>query len=120
MRAPCIRRLSTLNSHLGTGTTVAVAPAASRDPVSGEPGMEITAVKCYPTWQGSRNICLVKVECAGGLHGWGEAGLSGRELAVAGAVDHFAQFLVGKDGMRIGALWQEMYRSQYFEGELTF
>ena len=65
--------------------------------------MTITAIKCYPTWQGHRNICLVKVEC-GELHGWGEAGLSGRELAVAGAVDHYSQFLVGQDGMRIGAL----------------
>ena len=80
--------------------------------------MTITAIKCYPTWQGHRNICLVKVEC-GELHGWGEAGLSGRELAVAGAVDHYSQFLVGQDGMRIGALWQEMYRSQYFEGGRT-
>ena len=26
------------------------------------------------------------------------------------------EFLVGRDPMRIGALWQEMYRSQYFEG----
>lgn len=59
---------------------------------------------------------LVKVECEGGLYGWGEAGLSGRELAVSGAVDHYKQFLIGQDGMRIGALWQEMYRSQYFEG----
>eukprot|EP01052_Picozoa_sp_SAG31_P083532 SAG31_NODE_43702_length_266_cov_0.610778_1_plen_24_part_01 len=24
--------------------------------------MQITAIKCYPTWQGHRNICLVKVE----------------------------------------------------------
>ena len=27
-----------------------------------------------------------------------------------------AEFLVGRDPMQIGALWQEMYRSQYFEG----
>ena len=51
---------------------------------------------------------LVKVECEGGVFGWGEAGLSGRELAVQGAVDHYKQFLIGQDGMRIGALWQEM------------
>ena len=38
---------------------------------------------------------------------------------MAGAVDHYSQFLVGQDGMRIGALWQEMYRSQYFEGGRT-
>ena len=35
---------------------------------------------------------------------------------MAGAVDHYRQFLVGSDARRIGALWQEMYRSQYFEG----
>jgi|EP01044_Picomonas_judraskeda_P000341 hypothetical protein len=78
--------------------------------------MTITDIIPYPTWQGHRNIMLVKVECEGGLYGWGEAGLSGRELAVSGAVDHYKQFLIGQDGMRISALWQEMYRSQYFEG----
>jgi galactonate dehydratase len=74
-------------------------------------GMTITDIKAYPTWQGARNIMLVKVECEHGLFGWGEAGLSGRELAVAGAVDHYKQFLIGQDGMRIGALWQEMCKS---------
>lgn len=80
----------------------------------------ITDTACRsPTFQGSRNLCLVKVECGPDLYGWGEAGLSGRELAVKGVVEHYAQFLVGQDGMRIGALWQEMYRSQYFEGGRT-
>ena len=74
--------------------------------------MPITAVKCYPSFQGSRNICLVKVECGHGIYGWGEAGLSGRELAVKGAIEHFEQFLIGRDGMRIAALWQEMVRSR--------
>ncbi|NKB71416.1 MAG: mandelate racemase/muconate lactonizing enzyme family protein [Candidatus Latescibacteria bacterium] len=78
--------------------------------------MKITAVKAFPTWVGSRNQLLVKVETDEGLYGWGEAGVSSRELAVAGAVDHYGQFLIGRDPMRRGALWQEMYRSQYFEG----
>lgn len=78
--------------------------------------MKITDVKCYPVWVGHRNQCLVKVETDEGLYGWGESGLSGRELAVAGAVKHYREFLIGRDPMRIGALWQEMYRSQYFEG----
>jgi len=58
----------------------------------------------------------VKVETDSGIYGWGESGLSGRELAVDGAVKHYANFLVGRDPMKIGAAWQEMYRSQYFEG----
>jgi galactonate dehydratase len=33
-----------------------------------------------------------------------------------GAIDHYREFLIGRDPTRIGALWQEMYRSQYFEG----
>jgi galactonate dehydratase len=42
--------------------------------------------------------------------------MSYRELAVAGAVKHYREWLIGRDPMQRGALWQEMYRSQYFEG----
>lgn len=78
--------------------------------------MRIMAIRPFPVRVGLRNQMLVKVETDEGLYGWGESGLSGREKAVAGAVEHFAEFLRGRDPMRIGALWQEMYRSQYFEG----
>jgi galactonate dehydratase len=78
--------------------------------------MKISDVKTYPIWVGSRNQFIVKVETDDGFWGWGEAGLSGRELAVMGAVQHYREFLLGRDPRRIGALWQEMYRSQYFEG----
>ncbi len=78
--------------------------------------MKIKAVKVYPVWAGNRNQLVVKVETDDGLHGWGESGVSGRELAVQGALEHFRQFLIGKDPRRRGALWQEMYRGQYFEG----
>ena len=78
--------------------------------------MKISAIKAYPVWIGHRNQLIVKVETDEGIFGWGESGLSGREKAVVGAVEHYAQFLTGRDPMQIGALWQEMYRSQYFEG----
>ncbi|TIW27650.1 MAG: mandelate racemase/muconate lactonizing enzyme family protein, partial [Mesorhizobium sp.] len=78
--------------------------------------MKITAIKPYPVWVGTRNQMLVKVETDQGIFGWGESGLSGREKAVAGAVEHYREFLVGRDAMQIGRIWQELYRSQYFEG----
>jgi galactonate dehydratase len=78
--------------------------------------MKIVAIRPYPVWVGTRNQLLVKVETDEGVFGWGESGLSGREKAVVGALEHFSQFLIGHDPFRIGALWQEMYRSQYFEG----
>ena len=81
--------------------------------------MKITDVKPYPVWVGHRNQMLVKVETDEGIYGWGESGFSSRELAVSGMVNHFRQFLVGRDPMQRGRLWQEMYRGQYFEGGRT-
>ena len=78
--------------------------------------MKISDVKVFPTWVGGRNQLIVKVETEDGYYGWGESGLSGRELAVAEAVKHYREFLLGRDPRQVGALWQEMYRSQYFEG----
>ena len=78
--------------------------------------MKITDIKTYPTWVGHRNQFIVKVETDEGIYGLGEAGLSGRELAAQGAVNHYREWLIGRDPMSRGALWQEMYRSQYFEG----
>ncbi|MFN8497109.1 MAG: mandelate racemase/muconate lactonizing enzyme family protein [Anaerolineae bacterium] len=78
--------------------------------------MRITDIKTYPVWVGVRNQLVVKVETDEGIYGLGEAGLSGRELAVMGAVNHFREFLIGQDPMQRGRIWQELYRSQYFEG----
>ena len=78
--------------------------------------MKITDIKTFLPWGGSRAETLVKVETDQGIYGWGASGVSTRELAVKGAVKHYKEFLIGKDPMRAGALWQEMYRSQYFEG----
>lgn len=78
--------------------------------------MKITAIRPFPVRLGNRLQLLVKVETDQGIFGWGESGLSTREAAVLGALDHFERFLVGRDPLRAGSLWQEMYRSQYFEG----
>ena len=78
--------------------------------------MKIADVKPLIVRGPVRNLMVVKVETDDGYHGWGESGVVGRELAVKGAVEHYREFLIGRDPRRIGALWQEMYRSQYFEG----
>jgi galactonate dehydratase len=78
--------------------------------------MRITEIKPLPVWVGNRNQLVVKVETDEGIYGLGESGLSGRELAVVGALKHFREFLIGQDPMQRGRIWQELYRSQYFEG----
>ena len=77
--------------------------------------MKIRDIKTYPTVIG-RSQLIVKVETDEGIYGWGESGLSSREFAVIGAIRHFSEFLIGQDPLNIGALWQMMYRSNYFEG----
>ena len=77
--------------------------------------MKIRDIKTFPVVIG-RSQLIVKVETDEGLYGWGESGLSSRELAVEGVIRHFREFLIGQDPLNIGALWQAMYRSNYFEG----
>lgn len=78
--------------------------------------LKITAIKPYAVRVGIRNQFLLKVETDQGIFGWGESGLTGRERAVMGVIEHYREFLIGQDAMQIGRIWQEMYRSQYFEG----
>lgn len=78
--------------------------------------MKIESIETLLGAVGTRNQLLIKVVTECGLVGWGESGLSNREQAVIGAVAHFAQFLRGADPRQIGRIWQESYRSQYFEG----
>ena len=78
--------------------------------------LKIKSIKAYPVWIGNRNQLLVKIETDKDIYGWGESGLSSRELAVKSALLHFESFLKGKDPFKIGRIWQEIYRSQYFEG----
>ena len=77
--------------------------------------MKITDIKAFPVQVAGTQL-VVKVETDAGIYGVGEAGLPKRALAVIGAIQHYREFLLGRDPMRIGGLWQEMYRSQYFEG----
>ena len=78
--------------------------------------MKIESIQAFFPDVGNRTQTIVKVVTDTGITGWGEAGVSGRSRAVAGAVDHYSQFLVGRDPLNRDALWQECYRSQYYEG----
>jgi galactonate dehydratase len=82
--------------------------------------MKITAVKGFPVQTGTRCSFIVKVETDAGIAGLGEGGMSGRELAMQGALEHYARLLAGMDPRRIEHIWQLLYRSQYFEGGKIF
>ncbi|MSQ43883.1 MAG: galactonate dehydratase [Chloroflexi bacterium] len=79
--------------------------------------MKITDIECYPVWGGSRNYFFVVVDTDEGIWGIGEAGLTGRELAVQGVIEHFKTFLIGQDPFRIEHLWQMMSRGGFFPAQ---
>ncbi|MBX3071708.1 MAG: mandelate racemase/muconate lactonizing enzyme family protein [Thermomicrobiales bacterium] len=78
--------------------------------------MKITAVRSFPVKVGFRNQFLVKIDTDEGISGIGEGGMSGRELGMAGMVDHLSRWLIGEDPRRIEHHWQTCYRTGYFEG----
>ena len=79
--------------------------------------MKITDIRTYPVWNGSRNFLFVVVDTDAGIYGVGEAGITGKELAVIGAIDHFRPLLVGENPFRTEHLWQLLFRGGFFPAQ---
>src|SRR5918997_4145927 len=79
--------------------------------------MKITDIQSYPVWNGSRNYFFVVVDTDEGISGVGEGGITGRELAMAGTIEHFKDLLVGQDPHRIEHIWQQMSRGGFFPAQ---
>ena len=67
--------------------------------------MKITNIECIPVQAPGRTLVPILVHTDEGLTGVGEAGLQRRWRAIDGAVEHFRQWLVSEDPMRIEYLW---------------
>jgi galactonate dehydratase len=63
-----------------------------------------------------RRTRLVKVTTDTGLVGWGETTLEGKPKSTVAAVAEIAEYLVGKDPLRIEHHWQHIYRSAFYRG----
>ena len=59
---------------------------------------------------------LVRITTDSGLVGWGETTLEGKPKSTIAAVDELADYLIGKDPLRIEHHWQHIYRSAFFRG----
>ena len=78
--------------------------------------MKITAVKTFPIFWGSRNYLFVKVETDEGLYGMGEFGITWKEQAGIGAIQHMSHHLLGEDPLNIEWIWQKLFRGDFFPG----
>ncbi len=79
--------------------------------------MKITNIETYPVWNGSRNDLYVVVDTDEGIYGMGESGISGREQAIMGAIEHFKPLLIGQSPFRTEYLWQLLFRGGFFPAQ---
>lgn len=79
--------------------------------------MKISNIECYPVWSGERNFLFIVVDTDEGIYGVGEAGITGRELAVIGVIEHFKPLLIGQDPGRIEHIWQMLFRGGFFPAQ---
>ena len=75
--------------------------------------MKITKINQYFP---HRRIRLVEITTDEGLSGWGETTLEGRPKSTVAAVEEIAEYLIGKDPLRIEHHWQHIYRSAFYRG----
>ncbi len=73
--------------------------------------IKIINVDCFRT-----NWVFVKVYTDEEIDGVGEATLEYKEKALAGAVEHIKEYLVGKNPLIIEKHWHDIYRDAYWRG----
>ena len=78
--------------------------------------MKITDVKTFPVYHDQRNYTFVKVETDEGLYGLGEFGITWKEQAGLGAIEHMKRYLIGLDPLNVEWIWQLLFRGDFFPG----
>jgi galactonate dehydratase len=66
-----------------------------------------------------KRMRLVRITTDDGLVGWGETTLEGRPKSTVAAVEEIAEYLIGKDPLRIEHHWQQIYRSAFYRGGIV-
>jgi galactonate dehydratase len=66
-----------------------------------------------------RRMRFVSITTDNGLVGWGETTLEGKPKSTMAAVEELADYLIGKDPLRLEHHWQHIYRTAFFRGGPT-
>ena len=83
--------------------------------------MKVTKITNLPVQDSEgRLYYTVRVDTDAGIHGLGEVGISNWGRAIANAVDHLGELVIGADPWDTERLWQEMFRSGYFPADKVY
>jgi galactonate dehydratase len=75
--------------------------------------VKITALRTYPV---PPRWLFLRIDTDEGVTGWGEPVVEGRARTVATAVEELAEYLVGKDPLRIEDHWQVLTKGAFYRG----
>ena len=78
--------------------------------------MKITNIQTYPIYHGHRNYTFIKIDTDKEIYGIGEFGLTWKEQAGIGAIEHMKNHLIGLDPLNIEWIWQLLFRGDFFPG----
>jgi galactonate dehydratase len=76
----------------------------------------ITEITALPVSAGLRTCLFVRIRTDDGYEGLGEGTLAQRTRAIMATVDHYSDYLLGKDPSQIERHWQVLYRNAFQRG----
>ena len=83
--------------------------------------MKVTNIKSYSVADGDGSpYFIVKVETDDGIYGLGEVGIRFWGEAIAKAIDHLGEIVVGEDPFSTEKLWQHMFRGGFFPADKVY
>ena len=83
--------------------------------------MKVTQIRSFPVRdEGGRSYFIVRVDTDAGIYGLGEAGIKNWGMAIANAVDHLSDLVVGADPWETERLWQMMFRAGFFPADKVY
>ncbi len=83
--------------------------------------MKVTQIRTFPvTDEEGRGYFIVRVDTDAGIYGLGESGIKNWGIAVANAVEHLSELVIGQDPWETERLWQLMFRAGFFPADKVY
>ena len=79
-------------------------------------GVPVENISADPRRLARGSMVIVRIRTDDGVEGFGEGTLPHKTRAIAGAVEDFAEYLVGQDDSLIERHWQVLYRNSFQRG----
>ena len=83
--------------------------------------MKVTGIKSYAFADDEGKLYFIaKVETDEGIYGLGEVGIPRWGNAVASAIEHLSELVIGQDPFGTERLWQHMFRGGFFPADKVY